>query len=99
MYLNLEETNLSLKEVGASYEEKDCYPLSKSQEGLWFIYQLIPDAAFYNVPYASKIEGQFDIDVFKKAVHHLIFPKRQPENEVSKRSGWCEIICEPGTVL
>ncbi|MBV9496874.1 MAG: amino acid adenylation domain-containing protein, partial [Acidobacteria bacterium] len=47
-------------------------PLSFSQERLWFINQLEPNSAAYNVPAAVVIEGELDVDRLKAAFDVVI---------------------------
>ena len=58
----------------ASVSRPPSLPLSFAQERLWFLDQLEPDTAAYNVPTATLIEGQLDVDAMEKAL-----------NEVAKR--------------
>ncbi|HEX7287367.1 MAG TPA: amino acid adenylation domain-containing protein, partial [Candidatus Angelobacter sp.] len=47
-------------------------PLSFAQQRLWFIDQLEPGAATYNVPMALRVEGEFDIAVFERVVREIV---------------------------
>ena len=47
-------------------------PLSFSQQRLWFLEQLTPGQAGYNIPIAIRIKGLFDINAVKKAWEQLI---------------------------
>ncbi|HYK02057.1 MAG TPA: amino acid adenylation domain-containing protein, partial [Thermoanaerobaculia bacterium] len=47
-------------------------PLSFAQERLWFINQLEPNSAGYNVPGAVTIQGELDIDQVNEAFNLLI---------------------------
>ena len=47
-------------------------PLSFAQERLWFINQLEPDSAGYNVPGAVTIRGELDIDQLEHAFNLII---------------------------
>ncbi|TSE09244.1 non-ribosomal peptide synthetase [Aquimarina algiphila] len=48
------------------------HPLSKEQEGLWFLQQLDPDISAYNVVFGGEIKGELDIEVLKKTFDFLI---------------------------
>lgn len=42
------------------------YPVSFAQQRLWFIQQLAPRSASYNIPSAVRLTGDLDIDVLKR---------------------------------
>ena len=50
----------------------DRLPLSFAQERLWFINQLEPDSAGYNVPGAVLLHGELDVDQLDDAVNLII---------------------------
>jgi len=47
-------------------------PLSFAQERLWFIHQLHPQSASYNVPMALRLQDELDVDVLEKALAEII---------------------------
>lgn len=47
-------------------------PLSFAQERLWFIHQLHPQNASYNVPMALRLQGELDAGVLEKALAEII---------------------------
>jgi amino acid adenylation domain-containing protein len=50
----------------------ESFPLSFAQERLWFIDQLDPDSAGYNIPEAVTISGGLDIDHLEQAFNLMI---------------------------
>ncbi|HEX6098723.1 MAG TPA: condensation domain-containing protein, partial [Thermoanaerobaculia bacterium] len=50
----------------------DRLPLSFAQERLWFLNELAPDTAGYNIPGAIRIRGAVDIAQVEEAFHFLI---------------------------
>ena len=46
--------------------------LSFSQQRLWFLDQLEPDSAFYNVPYALRLHGDLNTDILHRVFAELI---------------------------
>jgi len=53
-------------------EERENLPLSFAQERLWFVDQLDPGSAEYNLPIAVKIEADLDLDKVEKALKMII---------------------------
>ncbi|MDN9009505.1 non-ribosomal peptide synthetase [Brevibacillus laterosporus] len=46
--------------------------LSYTQQGVWFIEQLEPGSATYNVPVANTLKGNLNIDALERAVNEII---------------------------
>lgn len=55
-------------------KEKDffVFPLSYQQESLWFIDQLEPGRAIYNIPLCLKVEGKLNIPTLEKSLKIMI---------------------------
>ena len=47
-------------------------PLSNAQQRLWFLHQLAPDSAFYNVPIATRLEDLLDAAALGRAIDELV---------------------------
>ncbi|MFI0908772.1 condensation domain-containing protein, partial [Streptomyces sioyaensis] len=47
-------------------------PLSSGQERLWFMHQLKPQSAFYNVPLAIRLRGELDLPALTAALDALL---------------------------
>ncbi|NBD14537.1 non-ribosomal peptide synthetase, partial [Corallococcus silvisoli] len=47
-------------------------PLSFAQQRLWFIDQLDPGTALYNVPVAVRLEGALDVDALERSLHEVV---------------------------
>ena len=47
------------------------FPVSFAQQRLWFLDQLLPDNAFYNMPYALRLSGLVDLDVLGRSLNEL----------------------------
>ena len=47
-------------------------PLSYEQERLWFLHQLDPQSAAYNIPVVLRLDGVLDIDALREAFARLV---------------------------
>src|ERR1044071_3072187 len=47
-------------------------PLSFAQERLWFIDQLEPDSAAYNIPHAVRLTGSLQVAALEQSVNELV---------------------------
>ncbi|HET8843483.1 MAG TPA: condensation domain-containing protein, partial [Ktedonobacteraceae bacterium] len=46
-------------------------PLSHAQRRLWFMWQMEPDAGFFNIPLGVRLQGPLQLDVLEKALQEL----------------------------
>ncbi|WP_224242636.1 non-ribosomal peptide synthetase [Hyalangium gracile] len=53
-------------------DRKEPLPLSFAQQRLWFLDQLTPGSAIYNVPSAHRLEGTLDEPALKRALEELV---------------------------
>jgi amino acid adenylation domain-containing protein len=47
-------------------------PLSYAQQRLWFLCQLDPESAVYNIPVAATLTGQLDVGALERAIGEII---------------------------
>jgi amino acid adenylation domain-containing protein len=47
-------------------------PLSFAQARLWFLHQLQPNSAFYNIPLALRLSGQLNIAAIESSINEII---------------------------
>ncbi|WP_193200137.1 type I polyketide synthase, partial [Nostoc sp. MG11] len=47
-------------------------PLSLAQQRLWFLDQLEPNSAFYNIPAAARLQGQLNVSVLEQSFREII---------------------------
>src|SRR5438046_7587303 len=47
-------------------------PLSFAQARLWFLDQLEPDTAVYNIPAAVTLPGKLSLEAFKRSVNEIV---------------------------
>src|SRR4051812_21037385 len=50
---------------------EDDFPLSHSQEALWFLYELDRDAVAYSIAFAARLSRDLDVNALKAALHRL----------------------------
>jgi amino acid adenylation domain-containing protein len=55
----------------SSTQEMICFPASFAQQRLWFIDQMTPGKATYNLPGALRVTGKLDVAVLKKALEEV----------------------------
>ena len=53
-------------------ETSDYYALSHAQQRIWMLSQIEQDGTLFNVPLAYVIEGEFDVERFKKAFESVL---------------------------
>src|ERR1700716_2549190 len=47
-------------------------PLSHAQQRLWFLHQLAPDSAFYNVPVVTRLVGHVSAAILQRALDAIV---------------------------
>jgi len=53
-------------------QEMVSFPASFAQQSLWFIDQLTPSRATYNLPSALRVRGKLDVEVLKRTVEEIV---------------------------
>lgn len=48
------------------------FPLSYNQQGIWFLYQLAPESAVYNVNFAARITSELNVPALRRALQTLV---------------------------
>jgi amino acid adenylation domain-containing protein len=78
---------------------RDSAELSFAQQRLWFLDQLSPESAQYNVPRALRLAGTLDIDALQRSVNELVL-RHEPFRTHFQVSGGTvrQIIRESGAV-
>jgi Condensation domain len=56
------------KQAGGATE----HPLSYNQQGIWFLYQLAPESAVYNVNFAARIVSALNVAALRRAMQSLL---------------------------
>jgi amino acid adenylation domain-containing protein len=55
----------------AQLENSDEYPLSHGQQGLWFLHNLWPESAAYNIAHAARIQAEINVAALGRAFQLL----------------------------
>src|SRR5882724_4746933 len=55
-----------------SAEDVLVFPTSFAQQRLWFLRQLEPDSAFYNIPAALHLTGTLDVEALEASLHEIV---------------------------
>jgi len=63
------------------------YPLSFNQQGIWFLYQLAPESAVYNVNFAARIASDLNAPALRRALQTLVDRHPSLRTTFSARSG------------
>jgi amino acid adenylation domain-containing protein len=74
MGLSLTEKRILLAQLlrEKAAQEQARFPLAHGQRGLWFLHQLQPQSAAYNVAFAVRIRSPLDLPAFRRALQLLI---------------------------
>ncbi|WFE47707.1 non-ribosomal peptide synthetase [Verrucosispora sp. WMMD1129] len=65
------------------------FPLSFPQQRLWFLEQLVPGGAAYNVPIAVRLDGPLDLDVWRRCCDEIV------RRHAALRTTFAEVDGEP----
>lgn len=53
-------------------DEVFVFPLSFAQQRLWFLHQIDPSNAAYNMPLAFRLSGQLDVDALQRSLDEIV---------------------------
>ncbi|BBB56342.1 non-ribosomal peptide synthetase [Candidatus Megaera polyxenophila] len=79
--------------------KSDYVPLSFAQQRLWFLDQILPDIALYNIPIALKFTGFLDVLALEKALNVLIRRHESLRTIFSIKDGEAYQVILPNLVL
>lgn len=68
--VNIQTTTTAIAPI--SRTEQNTFPLSFAQQGLWFLDQLQPNSAFYNIPFALRLSGELNIRALESSINEII---------------------------
>jgi hypothetical protein len=60
------------KDVIVKRQNQADYPMSAAQKRLWFLNQLDPESAFYNIPSALRLKGSLNVPALEKSINEII---------------------------
>ena len=80
-------------------EKADAYPLSFAQQRLWFLDQLEPGKALYNLPAAVRLRGQLDISALSRSFDEVVRRHESLRTTFKSVAGQPrQVIAEPGAL-
>ena len=53
-------------------EKPQSFPLSFAQQGLWFLYQLVPDSPLYTIACTVALNGPLQQQILERSLHELV---------------------------
>jgi len=69
---NAEEVKNKMKQtIFPAPRDTNIFPVSYSQQSLWFLDQLLQENVGYNIPNAIRIKGELDIKAVETAINHI----------------------------
>jgi amino acid adenylation domain-containing protein len=105
--LSLAEKRMLLAELlREKAQQEAAFPLSHGQRGLWFLHQLDPAGAAYNVYFPARIRAPLDVPAFRRALQTLIDrhpslrttfaqhdgqPRQRVHSSLACASGWLQV--------
>ncbi|MDZ7963729.1 MAG: amino acid adenylation domain-containing protein [Nostoc sp. DedSLP03] len=95
--LRTEEQSLNLPLIERIAPDTEKIPLSFAQERLWFLDQLEPDSAAYNMPAAVRIEGKLQPTSFQRSISEIIRRHEVLRTNFVKQDGEAIQIIHPAT--
>jgi amino acid adenylation domain-containing protein len=66
------QTLAGKKRASAPAAKRESAPLSYSQQSLWFVEQLQPNSAAYNIPSALKLTGPLNVSALQKTLQKIV---------------------------
>lgn len=64
--------NFAWWERAGAKDNATIFPCSYAQRRLWFLTQLAPDSAQYNINYAFRLKGSIDLHILERCVNDLV---------------------------
>jgi len=75
------------QQAGAVATHCDEAPLSAAQKQMWFLAQLAPDDASYNLPYAIRVTGAIEPERLRRALHEVMRRQSALRTRIIARGG------------
>src|SRR4051812_6806444 len=74
-------------------------PLSYSQERLWFLDQMEPESALYNIPAAIRLKGSLDISALERSLNEILRRHETLRTSFPSVEGHPRVVvAEPGSM-
>jgi aspartate racemase len=72
------------------------FPLSYAQERLWFLDQLEPGSAFYNIPASFRVRGELNIGALERSLNEIVRRHESLRTTFRVQDGKPVQVIEPG---
>lgn len=72
MLLKEQGVELAKSVIVPQKRDKNQFPLSFSQQRLWFLYQFEPESPVYNIPAAVRLTGELSVEALELALNEII---------------------------
>ncbi|MCS6822942.1 MAG: amino acid adenylation domain-containing protein [Cytophagaceae bacterium] len=72
LFDELDKPSVAEKENLSFTNDRDVFPVSYVQKGLWYIQQTNPDSTIFNVPICFELNTSLSISTIKKALLHIL---------------------------
>ncbi|NKB84645.1 hypothetical protein HED51_22390 [Ochrobactrum grignonense] len=73
--------------LSRAHRKSDAMPCSEGQRSLWYLHQMAPESAAYNVGYAIEIEGPIDHKIIRKCCRDIVKRHAELQSVFSSTSG------------
>ncbi|MGB0521895.1 MAG: non-ribosomal peptide synthetase [Flammeovirgaceae bacterium] len=99
--ITIEEKRAKLKDlIQQKLANSAPIPLSLAQERIWFLANLSPNEAIFNIPFAIKIKGELDVARLEESINYLIarHPVLNMQFGKSKNTAYQKLAKQPFSI-
>lgn len=97
--LLLQEKGIKASKPEAAFRPRHAgpLPLAFNQEGLWFLDQMDPGKAHYNIPGAVRLRGRLDVAAFEKSLNEIVHRHEALRTTFAMQADGtpCQVVASP----